>query len=205
MLRRAAATVAGCVILVTNASAQQQPDVVVELRHRGESPAASVSIRGLLSDARFLSAMQSGFPLYLEYQVELRRTRSNWFDDVVSQTSWEYVVHFDPVRETFVVENAFGREELSGEDALQRLVETVLVFELTPDREGRYYYSATVSARTLSDSDVDEVFDWLKGDDDTTSVRRHGFITRSARRLLVQIAPLPRFSESAESPKFRWP
>ncbi len=204
MFKRAAATLTCCVVVVCNASAQQ-PDVVVELRAGDDSPAASVSMRGLLTDSRYLSAMRSGFPLYVEYQVELRRTRSNWFDDVVSQAFWEYVVLYDPVRETFVSEDADSREELANENALRRRLETVLVLELTPDEPGRYYYAATVSVRTLSDSDVDEVFDWLKGEDDTTSVRRHGLITRSARRLLVQIAPLPRVKKSGESPRFRWP
>ncbi len=204
MFKRAAATLTCCVVVVCNASAQQ-PDVVVELRAGDDSPAASVSMRGLLTDSRYLSAMRSGFPLYVEYQVELRRTRSNWFDDVVSEAFWEYVVLYDPVRETFVSEDADSREELANENALRRRLETVLVLELTPDEPGRYYYAATVSVRTLSDSDVDEVFDWLKGEDDTTSVRRHGLITRSARRLLVQIAPLPRVKKSGESPRFRWP
>ena len=61
------------------------------------------------------------------------------------------------------------------------------------DEEGTLYYTATVTARTLSDEDVDEVFDWLRGDTDSEAKKR-GLFTRTARKLLVQVAPLPRLS-----------
>ena len=205
MIRNATTALVCCVVFAFDASAQREPDVVVELRPSDDTRVASVQLRGLLSDPRYLRAMRSGFPLYVEYQVELRRTRSNWFDDVVSRTFWEYVVLYDPVRETFVVEDDQSREELSNEQELRRRLDAVWALQLTPDREGRYYYAATVSVRTLSDSDVNEVFDWLKGADDSSGVQRHGFITRSARKLLVRIAPLPHISKSGKSRKFRWP
>lgn len=205
MIKHATTALVCCVVFAFDASAQREPDVVVELRPSDDAPAASVQLRGLLSDSRYLRAMRSGFPLYVEYQVELRRSRSNWFDDVVAQTFWEYVVLYDPVRETFVVEDGESREELSNEQELRRRLETVWALQLTPERAGRYYYAATVSVRTLSDSDVDEVFDWLKGEDDSRGARRHGFITRGARKLLVRIAPLPHIRKSGESRKFMWP
>jgi hypothetical protein len=189
----------------SGALGQDRSDVVVDLDLTADVPAARVSITGLLSDPRFLNAMRSGFPLYIEYQIELRQSRANWFDRTVARDSYEYVVLYDPVRETFVVEDLVGREELSGESALSRRLESIYGFRLDPDDEGEFYYSATFHARTLSDEDVDEVFDWLKGEDDTTSVRRRGILTRSARRLLVQVAPLPRLTKSAQSQTFRWP
>ncbi len=160
---------------------------------------------GLLSDSRFLNAMRSGFPLYIEYEIELRSTRSNWFDPVVDRFYLEYVVLYDPVRESFVFDDADTREEISSEIALGRKLESVYVFGLLPDDEGRFYYAVTVNARTLSDEDVDEVFDWLKGDNDTTAVRRHSLLSRTARRLLVRVAPLPRHRMSAKTETFRWP
>jgi hypothetical protein len=204
-LNRLAALVVSCAVFSSGALGQDRSDVVVDLDHTTNVPGARVRITGLLSDPRFLNAMRSGFPLYIEYRVELRETRANWFDRTVARESYEYVVLYDPVRETFVIEDLLGREELSGEIALRRRLETIYGFQLNPDDEGEFYYSGTVHARTLSDEDVDEVFDWLKGDDDTTSVRRRGIVTRSARRLLVQVAPLPRLTKSAQSRTFRWP
>jgi len=160
---------------------------------------------GLLSDTRFLNAMRSGFPLYIEYEIELRRMRSHWFDPVVDRYYMEYVVLYDPVRESFVVDDADTHEEISSEIALGLKLESVYEFGLLPDDEGRYYYGVTVNARTLSDADVDEVFDWLKGDNDTTVVRHRSLLSRTARRLLVRVAPLPRISVSAKTETFRWP
>ena len=141
----------------------------------------------------------------LEYEIELRSVRSNWFDPVVDQYYWEYVVLYDPVRESFVFDDAGAREEISSKIALRLKLEAVYEFGLLPDDEGRFYYGVTVNAQTLSDEDVDEVFDWLKGDNDTTAVQRRGLLSRTARRLLVRVAPLPRISVSAKTETFRWP
>ena len=204
MLTRAATTLGCCITLAVNASAQEA-DVVVRLRPTQDVPGVFVQMIGLLSDSRFLNAMRSGFPLYLEYEIELRGTRSNWFDPVVDRYYLEYVVLHDPVRESFVFEGADTREEISSESALRRKLESVYEFGLLPDDEGRFYYGVTVTARTLSDKDVDEVFDWLKGDNDTTTVRRRSLLSRTARRLLVRVAPLPRIRMSGKTESFEWP
>ncbi len=127
------------------------------------------------------------------------------FDPVVDRYYLEYVILYDPVRESFLFDDANAREEISSEIALRRKLESVYVFGLLPNDEGRFYYGVTVNARTLSDEDVDEVFDWLKGDNDTTAVRHRSLLSRMARRLLVQVAPLPRISVSAKTETFRWP
>ncbi len=204
MLVRVAATLGCCITLTANASAQEV-DVVARLRTAQDVPRVTVEVTGLLSDTRFLNAMRSGFPLYIEYEIELRSTRSNWFDPVVDQYYLEYVVLYDPVRESFVFDGADTREEISSEIALRRKLASVYEFGLLPDDEGRFYYDVTVNVQTLSDEDVDEVFDWLKGDNDTTVVRRRGLLSRTARRLLVRVAPLPRISVSAKTETFRWP
>jgi len=183
--------------------AQTRPRLDVSLDSAEATPRAVVSLRDLLSDRRFLRAMQSGFPLYIEYVVELRRSRSNWFDQGVDELFVEYVVSFDPVRETFLVEDADTTEILADEAALRLRLERVYVFPLHADETGTYYYSASVTARTLSDEDVNEVFDWLRGDAGGDTTEKRGFLTRTARKLLVQVAPLPRFSTSEKSETFR--
>jgi len=205
VLRHGSAAFAWCAVLIGSASAQQRPDVVVELRPNGEAPSVAVQLVRLLSDTRFLNAMRSGFPLYVEYEVELRHARSNWFDPVVDRRYWEYVVLYDPVRDTFAWEDGNTSEEISDEATLRQKLETVYLVGLIPDDDRTFYYQATVNARTLSDEDVDEVFDWLKGDSDTTAVRRRGVVTRTARRLLVRMAPLPKLKMSGKSRRFRWP
>ena len=175
-----------------NAFAQTRPEVVVELRAAGE-PGVTVQLRALLADRRFLRAMESGFPLYVEYQVELRESRSFW-DRTVRDNVWQYVVRYDPVREVFVVEDQDGSAEYSSDASLQRRLNQVYVVpEGLPSADGTYYYKAIVNARTLSDEDVDEVYAWLQGaNGDSARHRRPGFLTRAARRLLQRVAPLPR-------------
>lgn len=172
------------------ATGQDRPTVDVIIR---PDAAIAVTLHDLLTDQRFLRAMESGFPLYLEYRVELRETRALW-DRTVGDERWDFVVSRDPVRETFIVvgDQATNRE-LPSETELRRWLETVWVVTTLPlpDR-GTYHYAATVQARTLSDEDVDEVFAWLNGENgDSAGAHRPGFLTRTARRLLQQVAPLP--------------
>jgi hypothetical protein len=176
--------------------------VRVELEEE-EIPAARVSLHGLLDDDRFLSAMESGFPLYIEYRVELRESRSLW-DRTVDRWESQYVVLYDPVRMRYRVEYFDGTEYLPDVAALtQRLEDVYRVSELQPDQPGEYYYNAVVTVTTLTDADVDEVFAWLRGEDaDSLPRDRPGFVTRTARKLLVRVAPLPRMEIEGRSDKF---
>ncbi len=191
-------------VLCLPLTAQTRPRVDVSLDSNSAMPRAVVVLRDLLNDRRFLRAMQSGFPLYIEYIVELRHSRSNWFDRGVDELFVEYVISFDPVRESYLVEDADTTEVLADEAALRLRLERVYVFPLRPDEDGAFYYSATVTARTLSDEDVDEVFDWLRGDTESEAQKR-GLFTRTARKLLVQVAPLPRLNLTGKSASFRRP
>lgn len=191
-----------CAVLCISTTALAQANVHVELRPDDSPPIASVQLRNLLDDRSFVSAMESGFPLHLEYHVELRKTRSSWFDETVDEATVDFVAVYDPVRERFVVENATGTEYLDDEAALSRYLQLVYLLQLEAPEPGRFYYRATVNARTLSDEDVDEVFDWLRGDDDSSEVRTRGIFTRTARKLLVQVAALPSVTVSARTPEF---
>lgn len=179
------------------------PEVAVDMRP-GRPPEVHLSVRRLLADGRFLGALESGFPLYVEYRVELRESRPLW-DRTVDEYGWEYVVLFDPVREIFVVEDPQGSEEYASRDALRgRLANVYVVDFLGPDGTGEFYYKGIVHARTLSEEDVDEVFAWLKGETyDSTNVGRPGLFTRVARRLLREVAPLPRITMEGRTRNFR--
>ena len=73
---------------------------------------------------------------------------------------------------------------------------------LNPDGPGRYHYQASITARTLSDKDVDEVYAWLRGEAADSTRPRPGLLTRTARKLLVQVAPLPRVTLDARTDDF---
>jgi hypothetical protein len=177
--------------LVTGVLGQERPTLQVDLRTDGV-PGVEIAVHGLLADERFLDAMESGFPLYLEFAVELRQSRSLW-DRTVIREEWEFVVLFDPVRERYVLEEAEGTEYLPTRRFLEARLQDVYEVRMRPDQEGNFHFAVIVEARTLSDEDVDAVFAWLKGENvDSLPVERPGWFTRTARRLLVQVAPLPR-------------
>lgn len=177
------------------ARAQERPALRVDLRGT-DPPEALVSVREVLSDQRFLQALESGFPLYMEYRVMLRQPRS-LRDRTVDQLLWEYVVLYDPVRDRFTVETPEGTESLPDREALRARLSQVYRVSLDPAGPGEYYYAGEVTARTLSDEDVDATFAWLKGQSG-----RPGLLDRIARRVLVEVAPLPRMKLSGRSPAF---
>jgi hypothetical protein len=183
-------------LLATPAQGQERPSLRVDLL--GGAPAeALVSVRRLLSEQRFLSALESGFPLYLEYRVILRQSRS-WHDRTVGDPLvWEYVVLYDPVRQRFRVETPDSPESLLDRDALRQRLEQVYRVQLDPDGPGQFYYAAEVNVRTLSDQDVDETFAWLRGTQEGP-----GLLDKLARRLLVEVAPLPHAKLTGRSAAF---
>lgn len=178
----------------------------VSLQDAPGNPGAVVAVTGVFGDDRFLNALKSGFPLRLDFLLELRERRENWFDRRVGGFGWDYVIAYDPVRDQFLLDDGFETLSLPTPRALRDRVETRYdAGSYPPDQDGTYYYRATLEAVTVSDEDVDEVYAWLRGDADSSSRRSPSPITRMARRLLVQVAPLPRESASANSATFRWP
>lgn len=195
---------AGMLLLpAARAAAQDAPRIEVDLRATdADPPRAAVRLRDLLADDRFVATMRSGFPLYVALTVELREERSLW-DRTVDRWVWEYVVVHDPVRDVFVLEDPDGTEDIPDRDALARAVSRVYLVALVPSGRGRFHYQASVTARMLSDEDVDEVYAWLRGDD-TRAPRgdRPGLLTRAARKVLVQVAPLPRVTVDGRTEAF---
>ncbi|HEX9633043.1 MAG TPA: hypothetical protein VGA02_11340 [Gemmatimonadales bacterium] len=194
-MRRAAGLAAGLLLVAGSLAGQGRPRLEVELRASGsDPPQAAVRLRDLLADEQFLGAIRSGFPLYVALIVELREQRALW-DRTVDRWVWEYVVLHDPVRDVYLLEDADGTEEIPDRAVLERKIESVYVVGLAPRGRGPHHYRASARARTLSDEDVDEVYAWLRGEDAERADReRPGFLARTARRVLVQVAPLPRIT-----------
>ncbi|MGD2134789.1 MAG: hypothetical protein PVF27_01460, partial [Gemmatimonadales bacterium] len=64
------AAVATCWLLAgAQLAAQERPQLTVALNDSAGIPEAYVGVRALLSDDRLLRAMESGFPLHMEYHV----------------------------------------------------------------------------------------------------------------------------------------
>lgn len=162
--------------------------LVLDLKH----DSVAVSVRDLLERRGFVDALESGFPLYMEYHVALRRPQS-FRDRTVWDEVWELVVVYDPVRDRYTVRTPPDSLEIVPDRRrlVARLAQVAIVpFDGPPD--GEFYYEASVEARMLSDDDVDEAFAWLRGEaPDSGGVKNPGVVARVARRFLMRVSALP--------------
>jgi len=175
----------------------------------GTPPRVAVSVRDLLDRRGFLDALQSGFPLYMEYHVALRQPQPIR-DRTLRDEVWEVVVVFDPVRERYTLrstlEPADTRILLPDRAALALRLAQVAILPFDGPPTGEFYYEASVEARMLSDDDVDEAFAWLRGEaPDSGGLKDPGILARVARRFLMKVSALPHLRLDARTPRFTVP
>ena len=165
-----------------------------------------VQATALLSDPRLPDLLRSGFPLRLHFRLELWRSRSSWFDQFVSDASWDAVVRHDPLADDFVLYRSTGEvKRFPSPDLLEAALERPFSVRLFAHSPGRFYYVCRLEITTLSDSDLDELSRWLKGEVGP-AVSGEGSLgdalARGAQRALVRIAGLPRLTLEARTPAF---
>jgi hypothetical protein len=186
----------------------------------GGSPALTVTVlnrvprvrsTGLLTDGKFLTLLRSGFPLRLQYRLELWKVRTSWFDTYVREATWEVVVRHDPLADDFVLFRTGGGAAVTRyatADELARAIEIPYTVTLRTSGagRGRFYFLARLEATTLNDTDLEELSRWLAGDVGP-AVSGEGnlgqALVRGAQRVLVRLAGLPRVRLEARSPRFR--
>jgi hypothetical protein len=190
-------------VLLAAPAAGQDPTLVLDLLS-GNPPRVAVSVRDLLTRRAFIEALQSGFPLYMEYRVRLRRPQA-LRDRTIWEDVRELVVVHDPVQDRYTVRTSRSTEIVPDRQALAaRLSQvTVLPFDGQP---GEYYFDAVVTARMLSDDDVDEAFAWLRGEGaDSGPVEDPGLLARLARRVLILVTALQSERLDARTGRFSVP
>jgi uncharacterized protein DUF4390 len=167
-----------------------------------------VQAANILDDGTFVALMRDGFPLRLHYRLELWRRRARWFDQFVSDASWDVVVQQDPLTGDYILARSGGGNAVSryaAVDQLRRALAASYEVRLAPRGTGEFYFIGTLVAETLNDSDIDQVMLWLKGEL-TPAVSGQGNVgealSRGAQRLLVRLAGLPRVRLEARSEVF---
>lgn len=188
----------------TSPAAAQQPSLTITL----QSNVPRVQVADLLADGKFVGLMRSGFPLRLHYRLELWRARSTWFDQFVSEASWDAVARHDPIADDFVLIRTGGSvARHASVEALARALAIPYRVTLTPKGTGggRFYFLCRLEVTTLNDTDLEELTRWLKGDV-SPAVSGGGNVgnalARGAQRILVRIAGLPRLTLETRSPAF---
>ena len=180
----------------------QEPSLTVIL----QTGVPRVQATALLADGKFLGLMRSGFPLRLHYRLELWRARSGWFDQFVSEWSWDAVAHHDPLADDFVLIRTGGAvTRFATADSLERALEIPYRVRLAPKGSGKFYFLCRLDVTTLNDTDLEELTRWLKGDVSPAvsgGGNVGGALARGAQRILVRIAGLPRLTLEARSETF---
>jgi hypothetical protein len=177
----------------------------------GRPPNVAVSVQDLLERQSFIDALQSGFPLYMEYRLALRQPQAIR-DRTLRDEVWEVVVVYDPVRERYTLRSTLDpagtRVLLPDRAALALRLAQVAIWPFQGPASGELYYEADVEARMLSDDDVDEAFAWLRGetaDSGGGGLKDPGLLARVARRFLMRVTALPHVRLHARTARFTVP
>lgn len=206
----------GLAIPATPAEAQESRAVALTV---GLSPDTArngrrdplVRARFLLSDPRLLTMLGSGFPLRMHYRVELWRSRSGWFDAFERTVEWDVVVRHEPLLDQYAVNTIMpGRTRENRYAGLGPLTEALdgVAFQIAfrVSDPGNYYYNASLQVSTLSDSDLDELERFLRGDLGPAASEGRDFgdaVGRGATRLILKLAGLPSVRVESRSGRFR--
>ena len=172
----------------------------------GRSPI--IRTYNLLADTPWLSMLRSGFPVRLHYRLEMWRSRAGWFDEMVRAQDWDVVARHEPLLEQFTVTRLVGRNRVENRYATSGALAAVLGLpyriKVLPRDDGGYYYIGTLEVTTLSDSDLDELERFFRGELQTVPDSQAGGTTagRGARRLLLRLAGLPSLKLTGRSERF---
>ena len=201
--RQAVLPLAFAAVALSSAAAAQSPSLSLTV----ERSQPRVQLAGLLADGKFVGLMRSGFPLRLHYRLELWRVRSGWFDQAVSQVSWDALARHDPLADDFVLIRTGGSvTRYPTAEALEKAIDLPYRITLAPQGSGKFYFLCRLEVTTLNDSDLQELERWLKGDV-SPAVSGGGSLgdalVRGAQRVLVRIAGLPKLNLEARSAEFR--
>lgn len=124
----------------------------------------------VLDDRDMRRLITNGFPAWLHYRVELW-SRGGWFDDPQRAVEWEVSVRYEPLTRTYRVTRylspdrvqTLGRftEYSDAAAAVRRPFRVPLPAQASGRRQ---YYSVVLEVAALSNSDLDELERWFRGE-----------------------------------------
>lgn len=166
--------------------------------------------RDLGSDDRWSSMLRSGFPIRMHFRVELWRDRNVWFDALERQVEWDVVVRREPLLDQYTVNTitpaSVGERRYATLGALTSALEYAYRITIGPTDPGDYYYAGVLGLATLSDTDLEELDRFLRGDLGSAATGGESLgdaVSRGAKRLLLRLAGLPSLRLEARSERFK--
>jgi hypothetical protein len=162
-------------LLTAPLSAQEgRPRLEIMLGPAPGQDGPSVVTANLLADAHTRDLLVNGaFPERMHFRLELWR-KGGVFDDLDGRTEWDMLVSYDPTRQVFNVvrqlENQF--EDFGGFASIAAAdlqIGRPFRVPLRPDQSGHYYYNLIVEVRTLTETDLAALQQFLRGTPQATS------------------------------------
>ena len=195
-------------------AAPARPDVTIEL------PADSLLMkRGpivranhMLSREKIQKLLLAEFPARLHFQVQLWSEGRFWVDRLQRSTEYDVFVRYIPVEKKYEVIQVQNDRPLSlGKYEAVRDAESAVARAFAPPirassmREPQYYQVALV-VEALSESDLDEVGRWLRGDVEpgmTGEANPASIVSRGVRTLASRLLGGEKSEYEATSARFR--
>jgi hypothetical protein len=146
----------------------------------------------------------------MHFRVELWQDRGVWFDALRRQVEWDVVVRREPLLDQYTVNtitpSSVGERRYATLEALAAALEYAYRITIKPREDGEFYYAGVLGLATLSDSDLEELDRFLRGDLGSAAGGGESLgdaVSRGAKRLLLRLAGLPSLRLEARSDRFR--
>jgi hypothetical protein len=160
-------------------------------------------LNGVLEDAAFRNALNSGLPLRFHLRLEL--WEKGVLDRLVGWRESEQALIRDPLDGTYALLTGSSNRPLGSMAEAERILIRNSIQGLQPPGRGRYYYLATLEVETLSLSDLEELQRWLRGDARSAAQGRTPVgraVGRGLQRAFVRMMGLPTRRYEARSTTF---
>jgi hypothetical protein len=210
---RARVALAALALATLPVAAQRRPELEIVL-----PPAEVLGTEGplvravnVLSDPKIRRLLDSGFPVYLQFRVELW-SAGGFFNALRGTTEWDVVVRYDPLGKRYQFVRLIGDRVVASArfSAFANAVAEVERPYRAPlpgvRQVDRQYYNVVLELDALSRDDLDELELWLKGElrPAVRGDRNPGTaLGRGVRELFVRLLGAERWNLERRSPTFR--
>lgn len=169
----------------------ERPRLEIVLGATAGQDGPSIVTSNLLADAHTRDLLVNGaFPERMHFRLELWR-KGGLFNDLDGRTEWDVLVSYDPTRQIFNVvrrlENQF--EDFGGFTSIALAdgqIARPFRVPLRASQSGHYYYNLTVEVRTLTETDLAALQQFLRGTPQATN-KPLSWLGRSLGKLFSRV------------------
>ncbi len=185
-------------LLLGAASAVSAQRIRVEATLENGTNRPRVRTINLFDDPQWKEAIAASYPIRLNYQLDLWRSRSGWFPDNVTTRRWAFVISRQAVLDVYTLTTIVAgqeprAEQFSSLDDLRLRVELpVPISGVGATRNGSFWYAVKLGISTLSAEEFADFERYLQG-----SGNGGGGIASTLMRWA-----LPTGTATAETPRF---